>query len=68
MKYILLITLALLTGCASNVQRPNYGYMVPMCQGFHDRGDFANHAQCSQSVRNIEAQVGQTIIMGLIRK
>jgi uncharacterized lipoprotein YmbA len=68
MKYILLITLALLTGCASNVQRPNYGYMVPMCQQFHDKGQFGLHAQCSQSVRNVEAQVGQTIIMGLIKR
>jgi hypothetical protein len=68
MKYILLITVALLTGCASNIQRPNYGYMVPMCQSFHDKGQFGLHAQCSQSVRNVEAQVGQTIIMGLIKR
>jgi uncharacterized lipoprotein YmbA len=68
MRLILLVAVLLLTGCASGIQRPNYGYMVPMCQQFHDRGDFANHAQCSQSVRNVEAQVGQTIIMGLIRK
>ena len=68
MKYILLIAVLLLTGCASGIQRPNYGYMVPMCQQFHDKGQFGLHAQCSQSVRNVEAQVGQTIIMGLIRK
>jgi hypothetical protein len=68
MKLVLLFTVALLTGCSSNIQRPNYGYMVPMCQGFHDNGEFAIHAQCSQSVRNIEAQVGQKIIMGLIRR
>jgi len=68
MKYILLISLVLLTGCASGIQRPNYGYMVPACQGFHNKGQFDLHAQCSQSVRNIEAQVGQTIIMGLIKR
>jgi hypothetical protein len=68
MKLVLLFTVALLTGCASNIQRPSYGYMVPMCQGFHDKGDFANHAQCSQNIRNIEAQVGQKIIMELIRR
>lgn len=68
MKLVLLFTVILLTGCASNIQRPNYGYMVPICQGFHDKGDFANHAQCSQSIRNIEAQVGQKIITGLIRR
>jgi hypothetical protein len=68
MKLVLLFTAAMLTGCASNIQRPSYGYMVPMCQGFHDKGDFANHAQCSQSIRNIEAQVGQKIIMELIRR
>jgi uncharacterized lipoprotein YmbA len=68
MRLILLVAVLLLTGCASGIQRPNYGYMVPMCQQFHDKGQFGLHAQCSQSVRNVEAQVGQTIIMGLIRK
>lgn len=68
MKYLLLVAVVLLTGCASGIQRPNYGYMVPMCQSFHDKGQFDMWAQCSQSVRNVEAQVGQTIIMGLIRK
>ena len=68
MKILLLTTVLLLTGCASNIQRPNYGYMVPMCQQFHNRGEFGLWAQCSQSVRNVEAQVGQTIINGLIRK
>ena len=68
MKSLVLIAVVLLTGCASNIQRPNYGYMVPMCQGFHDKGEFGLWAQCSQSVRNVEAQVGQTIIMGLIKR
>jgi hypothetical protein len=68
MKTLIVLSVLFLTGCASNIQRPNYGYMVPVCQGFHDKGDFANHAQCSQSIRNIEAQVGQKIIMGLIRR
>ena len=67
MKY-LIFAVVLLTGCASGIQRPNYGYMVPMCQGFHDKGQFDMWAQCSQSIRNIEANVGQTIIMGLIRR
>ena len=65
---IILLSILLTTGCASNIQRPNYGYMVPACQSFHDKGDFGLHAQCSQSVRNIEAQVGQKIIMGLIKR
>lgn len=68
MRSLLVILTISLTGCASNIQRPNYGYMVPACQGFHDKGQFGMWAQCSQSVRNIEAQVGQTIIMGLIKK
>jgi hypothetical protein len=70
MKILVLASVLLLslTGCASNIQRPNYGYMVPMCQQFHDKGDFGMWAQCSQSVRNVEAQVGQKIIMGLIKK
>lgn len=67
MKYIILLSV-LLSGCASPIQRPNYGYMVPMCQSFHDKGDFGAWAQCSQSVRNVESQIGQTIIMGLIKK
>ncbi len=65
---IVLLSVTLMTGCASNIQRPNYGYMVPACQSLHDKGDFGLHAQCSQSVRNIEAQVGQRIIMGLIKR
>ena len=68
MKYIILLITVLLTGCASGIQRPNYGYMVSMCQGFHDKGDFAAWAQCSQSVRNVESQIGQTIIMSLLKK
>jgi len=68
MKYILILSILLLTGCASNIQRPNYGYMIPACQSFHDKGQFDIHAQCSQSVRNVEAQVGQKIIMTLLKR
>ena len=68
MKTLILCSVLLMTGCASNIQRPSYGYMIPACQSFHDKGQFDIHAQCSQSVRNVEQQIGQTIIMGLLRK
>lgn len=68
MKTLILCSVLILSGCASNIQRPNYGYMIPACQSFHDKGQFDIHAQCSQSVRNVEAQVGQRIIMTLLKR
>jgi hypothetical protein len=68
MKYIILVSILFSTGCATKVHRPNYGYMIPVCQTFHDRGEFGLHAQCSQSIRNIEAKVGQEIIKNLLKK
>ena len=68
MRYTSILLVALLSGCAGSVQRPEYGYMVPICQGFLDRGQFDVHAQCSQSVKNIEGQVGQSVIMSIIHK
>ena len=68
MKIVILLSVLILSGCASNIQRPSYGYMIPACQSFHDKGQFDIHAQCSQSVRNVEQQIGQKIIMTLLKK
>lgn len=53
-----------MSGCATNVG----GYMVPACQSFHNKGQFDLWAQCSQSIRNVESQVGNAIFMKILKK
>jgi uncharacterized protein YceK len=65
---VIVLALISISGCATNVSRPGYGYMVPACQKFHDKGQFDLWAQCSQSIRNIEAQIGQRIITEVLKK
>lgn len=53
-----ILLLTTLFGCASNGKYAGN----PMCQGFHDKGQFDLWAQCSQSVRNIESSIVDRII------
>lgn len=61
---VIVLTLIFMSGCATNVG----GYMVPACQTFHNNGQFDLWAQCSQSIRNVESQVGNAIFMKVLKK